>query len=128
MKALQAFQKVHKAAAFLKYGGMIKTFLVVVSFVVFIYFIWWQWQPDSLGLVALGFGMWLLINVALPPLFSRLNAFYVQMALSGANRLIELGTIDQHTREMLEKTKIEHWPDVIASAMPNEVHRDIITH
>ena len=127
MNELQALRKVHKASVFLKYGGMIRTFLVVASFIVFIYFIWWQWQPDSLGLVALGFGMWFVINVALPPLFSRLNVFYVQMALSGVNRLIELGTIDDPTRKILENTKIEHWPDVISSVMPNEILRGNIT-
>ena len=126
MNALQAFHKVQKAAAILMIGWMINNILGFASIGVLIYYIWWQWHLGWLGIVALGIGIWLVNTVALPLLFSLINAPFAQMARSGAIRLIDLGIIDDYTLGKLEKTKVEHWPDVIASSMSNEEFRDKI--
>ena len=128
MNALQAFKKVQKAAAFFKYGWIVKYTLVSATFCILVYCIWWQWQFDTLGLVTLGFGMWFVTAVALPFLYSRFNVLYARMAMSSVNRLIELGTIDDNTIERLKNTNFERWPDVISSSISNGELRDKTIH
>jgi len=128
MNALQAFQKVEKAAAILAWGWMLNNLIGLVSIGALVYLIWWQWHLRFLGIVALLVGIWVINCVALPALFRILNKPFAEMAKSGAVRLATLHAIDDDTVRKLAETKVEYWPKVIASSMTNEEFRDRIVN
>lgn len=124
MNALQAFQKVEKAAAILAWGWMLNNLLGLVSIVVLVYLIWWKWYLGVVGVLVLLVGIWVINSVILPAVFSILNKPFAEMAKSGAVRLAVLGVIDDETVKKLADTKVEYWPKVIASSMTKEEFRE----
>lgn len=128
MTALQAFQKVEKAAAILTWGWMLNNVIGLVSIGVLVYFIWWRWHLGFLGILALLVGIGVINAVILPGLFRILNKPFAEMAKSGAVRLATLHAIDDDTVRKLADTKVEYWPKVIASSMTNEEFRDRIVN
>jgi len=126
MNALQAFQKVQKAATILVWGWMLNNLLGLVSIVLLVYLIWWEWHLGIVGVLVLLVGIWVTNSLILPGLFSILNQPFAQMAKSGAVRLAVLGVIDDETVQKLAETKVEYWPKVIAGSMTAEEFRRII--
>jgi hypothetical protein len=120
MNALQAFQKVQKAATILALGWMLWNLLDLVLIGVLAYLIWWKWHLGVLGVLVLLVGIWIITSKILPALFRILKKPFLEMAKSGAVRLAVLGAIDDDTVVKLADTEVEYWPGVIASSMTNE--------
>ena len=120
MNALQAFKKIERAATVLAWGWVLNNLLGLVSIIVLIYLIWWQWLLGIWGVLALLIGIWVVNSVLLPALFSMLNKPFAEMAKAGAVRLAVLKVIDDDIVKKLADTKVEYWPNVIASSLSQE--------
>ena len=127
MNALQAFQKVERAATILVWGWMLNNLLGTISIIVLVYLLWWKWHLGLLGVVVLLVGIWVINCAILPSVFRIVNKPFAEMAKAGAVRLAVLGAISEETVKKLAEAKVEHWPKLIVQSMAPDEFRQRMT-